>query len=170
MTKVYRAARKEGKAPARKAVTPRTPVSADAQERLARIMNDSPTIVKLKGTEWEIRALKPAVQWMIAEEACKVLKNEEKSFGDVLRGLSLNIPVVARCLALAMLNDKERIEREYQDTFDTLMWGGYEIRDWATLLYEMLQLIDVDFFFASTSVIATVRRIMERKTTMAERG
>ena len=42
-------------------------VSDDAMSRLARLMNDSPTILKLRGTEWEVRSLKPGTQWLIAE-------------------------------------------------------------------------------------------------------
>ncbi len=43
--------------------------SDESMERLVRIMTDSPTLAKLAGTEWEIRALKPAVQWEIAKIA-----------------------------------------------------------------------------------------------------
>ena len=42
--------------------TPISPLSDAAMERLAQIMNDSPTIVKLQGTEWKIKALKPGAQ------------------------------------------------------------------------------------------------------------
>ena len=48
---------------------PQTPISEEAMSRLVQIMNDSPTTLKLAGTEWEIRSLKPGTQWLIAEEA-----------------------------------------------------------------------------------------------------
>ena len=51
-------------------VTPNSPLSDEAMARLAKIMNDSPTIIKLQGTEREVKALKPGTQWLIAEEAC----------------------------------------------------------------------------------------------------
>ena len=74
MGKVYRAQKDPNKAKKQaieddNKVLPISPLSDAAMERLAQIMNDSPTIVKLQGTEWEIRALKPGTQWMIAEEA-----------------------------------------------------------------------------------------------------
>ena len=48
-------------------VLPNSPLSDDAMARLAQVMNDSQTIVKLQGTEWEIKALKPGTQWLVAE-------------------------------------------------------------------------------------------------------
>ena len=32
--------------------TPQTPISDESMARLAQLMNDTPTIVKLYGTEW----------------------------------------------------------------------------------------------------------------------
>lgn len=151
-------------------VTPDSILSDAAIERLAQIMNDSPTIVKLRGTEWRIRALKPGTQWLIAEEACKITKNENLSMGDVVKEFAVNLPAVARVITLALLNDKERIKSdEYQKIYDQLLWGDYELKDWATLLVEILNLIDVDFFFASTNVIQTVRsQTLMRKKRAAE--
>lgn len=151
-------------------VLPSTPVSDIAMARLAQIMNDSPTIVKLQGTEWKITALKPGTQWLIAEEACKIIKGENLSMGDVIKEFATNLPSVAKVITLALLNDKERINsEEYQKIFDQLMWGKYGMRDWITLLVEILNLIDVDFFFASTNVIQTIRnQALERKKQTVE--
>jgi len=170
----------EQKEALKKKVTPDKPVSDDAMAQLARIMNDSPSVIKLHGTQWQITGLKPAVQMLIAEEACKVVDGENKSMGDVLKEFSTNLGSVARCLTLAMLNSKERIyadyerkvyTQEYHDVLDTLMWGDYDMRDWARLLYEVLALVNTDFFFESSNVIKTVRKMtLERKTTRAEAG
>lgn len=151
-------------------VLPNSPLSDAAMERLAQIMNDTPSIVKLKGTEYKITALKPGTQWLIAEEACKIVKGENLSMGDVIKEFATNLPAVARVLTLAMLNDKDRIySDEYQKIYDILLWGDFEMRDWAGLLVEILKLIDVDFFFASTNVIQTVRnQTLMRKIQAAE--
>lgn len=151
-------------------VTPSSQISDEAMERLAQIMNDSPTIVKLNGTEWRITALKPGTQWLIAEEACKIIKGEKMSMGDVIKEFSVNLPSVAKVITLALLNDKERIHSdEYHKVYDQLLWGDYDIKDWATLLVEILNLLDVDFFFASTNVVQTVRKqALTRKTQAAE--
>ena len=161
---------KEAKEEEKKVVEPSTPISDKAMERLAQIMNDSPTRIKLQGTEWEIHALKPGTQWLVAEEACKIVNGENLSMGDVIKEFALNLPSVAKVITLALLNDKERIKSdEYQKVYDQLLWGDYDIKDWATLLVEILNLIDVDFFFASTNVIATVRKqALERKKQAAE--
>lgn len=157
---------------------PKDPVSDEAMEKLARLMNDSPTIMKLKGTEWEIRCLKPGAQWMIAEEACKIVRGESSAMGDVVKEFANNLPSVARVLAIALLNDKDRIENDLQKVYDALMWGDFDMRDWTMLLYEVLRMIDVDFFFASTDVIVTVREMTlkrkmttrEQKSSLAERN
>ena len=171
---VYRA--KKSKPPVEKekkensVVTPNTPVSDNSMARLARLMNDSPTMMKLHGTEWEIHALKPGTQWLIAEEACKIVDRENMAMGDVLKQFAVNLPSVCRTLTLALLNDKQRIHgEEYKEVYELLMWGEYDMKDWAVLLAEILNLVDVDFFFASTNVVKTLRRnTLDRKMTMEE--
>lgn len=55
------------------------PISEEeAMERLAKVMNDSPTLVTLGEAGFPITALKPAVQWLIAEEAIKIQKAEKR--------------------------------------------------------------------------------------------
>lgn len=149
-----------------------SPVSDDAMSRLAQIMNDSPTLLKLKGTQWEIRGLKPGTQWLIAEEACKITNEENLSMGDVLREFAKNAPSVARVVTLALLNDKKRIySDEYNRVYDLLMWGDIDMQDWASILFEVLNLIDVAFFFATTNAIQTIRKTtLDRKKTIQGAG
>lgn len=161
-------------------VTPDKPISDDAMAQLARIMNDSPSVIKFLGTDWKITGLKPAVQWLIAEEACNVVKGENFSMGDVLKEFATNLPAVVNVITLALLNDKKRLFKDYEQKVysdeyykvrDMLLWGDFKIRDWAMFLSEILQLIDVNFFFESTNVIKTVREMtLARKTTTAEVG
>ena len=46
-------------------------VSIEAQERLAEILNDSPHLISLNGTEWEVRALRFGTQWLVAKKERK---------------------------------------------------------------------------------------------------
>lgn len=131
-------------------------------------MNDSPSIVKLGDRDWQITALKPAVQNMIAEEACKINSVEKATFEDIVKCFAKNLPSVVRIITLALLNDKERIEKDYQKVYDTIYWET-TARDWGNLLIEVLNLIDVGFFFQTTGVIQMFRQqCLERKTTMEE--
>lgn len=128
MGKVYRAQKDPNKAKKQaiedeNKVLPSSPLSDAAMERLAQIMNDSPTIVKLQGTEWEIRALKPGTQWMIAEEACKIVKGENLSMGDVIKEFAINIPSVARVITLSLLNDKNALILRNTNKFTTSCFG-----------------------------------------------
>lgn len=142
--------------------------SDESMERLVRIMTDSPTLAKLAGTEWEIRALKPAVQWEIAKIACNIHNVEKATYGDVLKGFAENLPAVVRVVTLALLNDKKRIEEDYDTVYETLMWES-KPSEWATILYEILQLQDVGFFFQITQATEMFRQTtLQRKKTIAE--
>ena len=142
--------------------------SDESMERLVRIMTDSPTLAKLAGTEWEIRALKPAVQWEIAKIACNIHNVEKATYGDVLKGFAENLPAVVRVVTLALLNDKKRIDEDYDMVYETLMWES-KPSEWATILYEILQLQDVGFFFQITQATEMFRQTtLQRKKTIAE--
>lgn len=142
--------------------------SDDAMERLVKVMTNEPTLVKLADIGWEVTALKPAVQWEIAKCACGVNKVEKATFGDILSGLAGNLPNMVRIVTLALLNDKERIKNEYDNVYDTLMWESNP-SEWANLLFEILNLMDVNFFFAIMQTIETFRTMtLERKKTMKE--
>lgn len=151
--------------------------SIGAMEKLAKVMNDSPTVVKMSGTEFPIKALKPGTQWLIAEEACKIMKAEQGNFKDVIKQFSVNIPSVVNVITLAILNDKDRIfkdykNREYSDeytsVYDTIMW---ETRpdDWLSLLVEIMNMLSMDYFFQSTNAVAMIREAaLGRKMKMEE--
>jgi hypothetical protein len=142
--------------------------SDDAMEKLAKVMTNEPTLVKLADIGWEVTALKPAVQWEIAKLACGVHKVEKASFGDILTSLSGNLPDMVKIVTFALLNDKERIKNEFEEVYDTLMWESNP-SEWATLLFEILNLMDVNFFFAITQTIETFRTMtLTRKKTMEE--
>ena len=94
------------------------------------------------------------------------------TMGDIVKQFAVNLPSVCRVLTLALLNDREKIEgEEYKEVYDRLMWGESGVRTWAQLLAEVLNMIDVDFFFASTNVIKTLRQsTLDRKTMAEERS
>ena len=149
---------------------PDSPLSDEAMDRLAAIMNDSPSIVKLYGTEWEIHALKIGTQWLIAEETGKIVANEKMTMGDIIKGMAANLPSVCRVLTLALLNDKEKIYGEcYKRIYDRLMWGEYKMRDWMRLITKIYEMLDVDFFIANTNALKTLRqKTLGRKTMLEE--
>lgn len=149
----------------------------EAMTRLAQVMNDSPTVVKMGSTEWPIRALRPGTQWIIAEESLKILKSEEGNFADVIKQFAQNIPTVVKILTLAILNDKKRIygdntngefSDEYKAVYDTIMWET-DSQSWIGLLVEIMNMLSLDYFFASTNAIAMIREMaLGKKMTMEE--
>lgn len=154
-----------------------TELPISAMEKLAKVMNDTPTVVKMTNTDFPITALKPATQWLIAEEACKILKTEKGNMTDVIKQFSLNIPAVVNVLALAILNDKDRIfkdwkkkeySEEFDKVFDTIMWETNP-DNWMGLLVEVLNMLSMDYFFQVTNAVAMIREMaLGRKMKMEE--
>mgnify|MGYP001376035762 CR=1 FL=1 len=142
-------------------------ISIESQQLLLRVMNDSPTIVKLNETkEWEITALKPAVKWMIAEEAAKIKQSQPDTM-NVAIAMATNMPCICRCLTLALLNDKKRIEEEYDIVFELLFFETDD-KHWGNLFLEVLRLLDTDAFFLNISLVEmflnmTTQRKMTKK-------
>ncbi len=144
-------------------------ITLDLQRRLAEIMNDSAHVVKLGGKEYEIRALKPGAQWLIAEESCKIAKAEENNFSDLIKQFAMSKPAVVRCLCIAILNDKAKIEGpEYQALYDTIMWDTNE-NEWMGVLVEVLQMLDLEGFFRLTSAVEMIRKMALTRKKKAER-
>ncbi len=144
-------------------------VSLDSMEKLVKVMNNSPSIVKLGDTEFAITALKPGTQWLIAEESVKIQKVESEKFSDLIEQFAINIPSVVRVITLAILNDKNRINSdEYQQVYETIMWET-DPSQWIGLLVEILNSLSLDFFFQTTQSIAMIRQMaLGRKKTMDE--
>ena len=151
-------------------------VSLDAQELLVEILNDSPHLVSLNGTEWEVRTLRFGTQYLIAEEVVKINKIEQGAgYGDVVKQFSMNIPSMVKILTFCLLNDKRRIfkdgiesngfSEEYHSIYETLMWEG-NIQEYGMLLLECLKLLDISAFFQALDIVQIFRAgVTARKTT-----
>lgn len=165
---------------AKKANTKETiEVSIEAQERLAEILNDSPRLVSLNGTEWEIKALKMGTQWLIAKKCVEVVKVNNATFGDIVKEFNNNIGAVIDVLTLALLNDKKKIfkngdENEgfsdlYKSTYDTLMWEC-KVSEFGDIFFNVLQMLDVSFFMESHRILEIFRQnTMTRKKILEQK-
>ena len=153
----------------------RPTVSLENQARLAEILNDSPRIISLQGTEWEIRALRMGTQWLICRKCIEVAMVENANFGDIVKQFSQNIPSILEVLTLALLNDKKKIFKDgdehsgyselYDATFNTLMWEC-NVEEFGNIFLEVLQMIDVSFFMESHRMLHIFREMtMTRKRT-----
>lgn len=151
--------------------------SLEAQERLIEIMNNSPRVKDFDGTKWEVKALKPGTQWLIAQEAISIQKEESANYADVVKQFAVNTPSVAKVITLALLNDRGRLfangkdgafSEEYEETYNTVLWDTSQA-GWLGLLLEILNMLEIEVFFSITSSIQILRqRLLERKTTMEE--
>lgn len=140
--------------------------SLEAQERLIEILNDSPHLVSLNGTQYEVRALRMGTQYLIAQEVVNINKIEQANYGDVVKQFSQDIPALVRVIVFCILNDKKRIYKDgleyngYSDEFnalyDTIMWEG-NIAEYGYLLLECLQLLDVSVFFQALDILSVFK-------------
>lgn len=150
-------------------------VSDDAQNRLAEILADAPSIEKLSGTEWEMRPLRMGTQYLIVQEICKINKEENATYGDVLKSLLVSMPSLCNVLALALLNDKNKIYQNgdqnqgfsklYKRTYDTIMWSA-DKNEMAHIMLDCLQMVDVSFFMEALGMLQIFRAsVTEKKRT-----
>lgn len=137
----------------------------EVQRLLSEVLNDTPTEIVIAGKEYQITALRLGAQNLIAEESCKIQQAQEGNLYDLYQQFAKSIPAVIRCLAYAVLNDKDRIfkdyrRREYSDEFQTL----YEQLEWESdkskfieVLVKVMQKINIDFFLQAASMLTMMR-------------
>ena len=153
-------------------------VSLDAQQRLAEILNDSPRIVSLNGTEWEVRALRMGTQWLMAQKIIEIDKSESGTFGDVMKHFAVNIPAVLDIITLCLLNDRHKIYKDgeptkgfselYRATRNTLEWDC-DVSQFGQLLFEVFQIIDVSFFTEALDMLQIFRATVTEKKRMRKK-
>ena len=153
-------------------------VSLDAQQRLAEILNDSPRIVSLNGTEWEVRALRMGTQWLMAQKIIEIDKSESGTFGDVMKHFAVNIPAVLDIITLCLLNDRHKIYQDgeptkgfselYRATRNTLEWDC-DVSQFGQLLFEVFQMIDVSFFTEALDMLQIFRATVTEKKRMRKK-
>ena len=154
-------------------------VSDEAQNRLAEILADAPTLEKLAGTEWEVRALRIGTMHLIVNEVCKINKADSANYGDILKAMTTQIPSTVGIFTLALLNDKNKIYQNgdpnqgysklYKKTYDTITWNANE-GDLMRIMFDCLQKINVDFFMGTLDMLqifresVTLKKRTRRKT------
>ena len=155
-------------------------VSLDAQELLVEILNDSPHLVSLNGTGWEVRSLRFGTQYLIAQEVVRINRVENAEFGDVVKQFAQDIPSMVKILTFCLLNDKRRIYKEgietmgfseeFDSVYNTIMWEG-NIESYGHLLLECLQMLDISVFFQALDIVQIFRAGVTAKkmTKMDER-
>ena len=153
-------------------------VSIEAQERLAEILNDSPHLVSLNGTEWEVRALRMGTQWLMAQKIIEIDKSESGTFGDVMKHFAVNIPAVLDIITLCLLNDRHKIYKDgeptkgfselYRATRNTLEWDC-DVSQFGQLLFEVFQMIDVSFFTEALDMLQIFRATVTEKKRMRKK-
>ena len=151
--------------------------SIESQERLVEILNDSPRLASLNGTEYEIRALRMGTQYLIAQEVIKINKAESATYGDIVKQFSVNIPSVVKVITLCILNDKNRIYKdgleyngfsdEFNALYETIMWEG-NLNDYGNILLECLQMLDISTFMTALDILSVFKASVTKKREMTK--
>lgn len=150
-------------------------VSDDAQNRLAAILADSPSIEKFAGTEWEMRPLRFGTQYLICDEVRKIREIDEANYENCVVFLANSVPVTCRCITFALLNDKNKIYQNgdpnqgfsklFNKTYNTILWNS-EKADLIKILTDCLLMIDVNFFLDALGMLQIFRAsVTEKKRT-----
>lgn len=150
-------------------------VSDEAQNRLAAILADAPSIEKFAGTEWEMRPLRFGTQYLIVDEICRINQAESATYGDVLKEMYVQIPATCKVLTLALLNDKNLIfqngdknqgySKVFKKTYDTILWEANR-DDLSKIMFDCLQMVDVSFFMEALGMLQIFRaKVLEKKRT-----
>lgn len=143
----------------------------DAMMRLSEVINDTPTIVEIGGKKYNITSLKIGTQILIAEETSKVQKHQEGNMVDVFKSFANSIPAVIRCIAFAILNDKDKIyqdysKREFSEEFyatcEKIEWES-DRQQWMSILVEIIRKIDISFSFTITEQMSMIRDLTMKK-------
>lgn len=141
--------------------------------RLSEVINDTPTIVEIGGKKYNITALKIGTQILIAEETSKVQKHQEGNMVDVFKSFANSIPAVIRCIAFAILNDKDKIYKDYSKrefseefyaTCEKIEWES-DRQQWMSILVEIIRKIDISFSFTITEQMSMIRDLTMKKRT-----
>lgn len=152
-------------------------ISLGAMEALASVMNDTPTQLQIGDDTYPIRALRIGTQALIAEETCKIQRNEEGNLEDIIRQFAVSIPSVVHCLTLAVLNDKDKIFKdsvrreysdEYHEMYDRIMWES-DRTQWLDILVEVVRKLNIDFFFRSIESLTLIREMMLTRKNQARK-
>lgn len=137
----------------------------EAQMMLAELLNKTPIPIEVGGETYNITALKIGTQNLIAEESCRIQKAQEGNMLDLYKQFAQSIPAVIRCLCYAILNDKNKIFKnyasremsdEFQALYERLEWES-DKSQWMEILVNVMQRIDVDFFFAAAGTLTMIR-------------
>lgn len=153
-------------------------VSVDDQIRLAEILNDTPRLASLGGTQWEVRALRMGTQYLIAGKILEITKAEDSSAGDLLRHFFLSLDAVCEVVAYCLLNDKNRLYKEgneangfselFYATKDTLLWDC-DPKEFMPLLVDVFEMLDISFFFDSLNTLDMFRQMITAKKRMRKK-
>ena len=139
--------------------------------RLSEVINDTPPIVEIVGKKYHITGLKIGTQNLIAEETIKVQKHQEGNMVDVFKSFANSIPAVIRCIAFAILNDKDKIyqdysKREFSEEFyatcEKIEWES-DRQQWMSILVEIIRKIDISFSFTITEQMSMIRDLTMKK-------
>lgn len=143
----------------------------DAMEALAAVVNDTPIEIFVGGEKYKVTSLKMGTQVLISEEVCRIQRGEEMNMSDVIKQFATNMPSVVHCLALAILNDKDKLFKDYQTKeyskeykvlCERIMWES-DKGQWIGWLIAILQKLSLDFFFQTTTSLMAMKEMMLTK-------
>jgi hypothetical protein len=128
--------------------------------RLAEIVTDEKTIVKVGDNEYEIGALTYYAKWQISSRITK-LELADAQLSTLIQSMAVNLPLLAEILGIAILRDRQKIETG----LDGLKWDIMDCAntlDWHNLLITIIKKLDTGFFFTLTELVRGINSMNDK--------
>lgn len=120
--------------------------------RLAEVVLNKKDTVSIAGENFGIGALSYYTKWMISDLITK-MELEDDNIVTLVQAMSVNIPVMAEILALAILNSREQIESDALDELKFKILDSTNGVEWANALQVIFSKLDTGFFFGLTEMV-----------------
>lgn len=128
-----------------------------AEKRLTELINGSPKNIKLGKKDWKITPLKTGTKWLICQEA-QMIDENCKDADSIIVEMGKSLPTVVKCIALLLLNDKEKINNNLDELVDVLTWSDLKPEEVTFLFESVFQMLDISFFFHITDNLKMLLR------------
>lgn len=137
-------------------------IRLNAELKQAEVLLNSPTKITIGGKDYMITAMCPWVSWRLSASINSV-QRAEATIDSLIGALANNIPVLAEVIAIAILNDKQRIETELEDLkMELLLSKDYYC--WMDAIKIIFEKIDFGFFFLITKQIEQLSTMATKMT------
>jgi len=129
--------------------------------RLGEIINDTKDIISIGGNDYAIGALRYYTKWRISSLITKI-ELSDTNIINLVEAMALNVPLMAEILALAIVNDRVKIERGEAEEIKWALTDSAENMEWGLALRTIFSKLDTGFFFGLTEMVRELNGLNDK--------